>query len=286
MSFVIKQNGFDNSVHQSTAWRELLLAPLFYVGRHDSYRCLGQVEEAESRRVCWPFDTAESTWCPEKWAAASLGTRFEEESNSKNETNEATQLAPEWWVAIKYFWPLQYLFSHEIASLSCAPSFRVRDLSTLNFGIRCSVDMWQRWMVRMVLHALGHINQIASGDLATRCENVSLCDRSCFKRFSNSTWWNFVWPFWHVLDNCFLLRAREVATTLQTSQGSDAVNGAVRLEVYAQLMVGYSGRPVNPSTQRQRTVGPLKLLFWWRLSDELMNVVQVLEAFFDFQDVK
>ena len=48
------------------------------------------------------------------------------------------------------------------------------------------------------------------------------------------------------------------------------------------------GGPVNLSTQRQRTVGPLKLLFWWRLSDELMNLVQVLElleAFFDFQDL-
>jgi hypothetical protein len=32
----------------------------------------------------------------------------------------------------------------------------------------------------MVLHALGHINQIARGDLATRCENGSLCDRSFF----------------------------------------------------------------------------------------------------------
>ena len=53
-----------------------------------------------------------------------------------------------------------------------------------------------------------------------------------------------------------------------------------------KLMVDYSGGPDNLSTQRQRTVGPLKLLFWWRLSDELMNVVQVLEAFFDFQDVK
>ena len=30
----------------------------------------------------------------------------------------------------------------------------------------------------MVLHALGHINQIASGDLATRCDDRSLCDRS------------------------------------------------------------------------------------------------------------
>ena len=86
-----------------------------------------------------------------------------------------------------------------------------------------------------------------------------------------------------------MLRACEVATSLQTSEGSDAVNGAVRLEVYAQWMAGYSGRPVNLSTQRQRTVGPLKLLFWWRLSDELMNLVQVLElleAFFDFQDLK
>ena len=32
----------------------------------------------------------------------------------------------------------------------------------------------------MVLHALEQINQIASGDLVTRCENVSLCDRSFF----------------------------------------------------------------------------------------------------------
>ena len=54
-----------------------------------------------------------------------------------------------------------------------------------------------------------------------------------------------------------------------------------------KLMVDYSGGPDNLSTQRQRTVGPLKLLFfWWRLIDELMNVVQVLEAFFDFQDLK
>ena len=134
----------------------------------------------------------------------------------------------------------------------------------------------------MVLHALGHNNQIASGSLARRCENDSLMS-FCTRRFN---WMEFCLTFLTRSGHLFLPRACEAATTLQTSEGSDAVNGAVRLEVYAQWMAGYSGRPVNLSTQRQRTVGPLKLLFWWRLSDELMNVVQVLEAFFDFQDVK
>jgi hypothetical protein len=59
---------------------------------------------------------------------------------------------------------------------------------------------------------------------------------------------------------------------LQTSEGSDAVNGAVRLEAYAQLMADYSGRPANLSTQGQRTVVPLKFLFWWRLIDERFRI--------------
>ena len=268
MSFVIKQNGFDNSLHQSTAWRELLLAPLFYVGRHDSYRCLGQVEEAESRRVCWPFDTAESTWCPEKWAAASLGTRFEEESNSKNETNEATQLAPEWWVAIKYFWPLQYLFSHEIASLSCAPSFRVRDLSTLNFGIRCSVDMWQRWMVRMVLHALGHINQIASGDLATRCENVSLCDRSCFKRFFQFNLMEFCLTFLTRSRQLFLAKGSRSRNNLANQPGFRCCQWSRSAGSICSVdgwLFWAAGQPFNPKTKNCGTLEASFLVAfeWW-----------------------
>ena len=127
-----------------------------------------------------------------------------------------------------------YLFSHEIASLqylvplseyvisalwtsgSVAALICDRggcfELCFMHWGrsIRLQVESWPH-VVKMGLFVIGVFLNV----------------------FSNSTWGNFLWPFWHDLGNCFLLRACEVATTLQTSEGSDAVNGAVRLEVYA-----------------------------------------------------
>eukprot|EP00435_Cladocopium_sp_Y103_P018540 s2567_g4.t1 len=117
-----------------------------------------------------------------------------------------------------------------------------------------------RWMIRMVLHALGHINQIARGDLAaSRCENESLVPLLT-RRF------NFMiicLTFLTRSGQFFLLRACEAATTLQ-SKSSNAVNGAVRPEV--QVDGWLFCRPTfQPKTKH---LGPMNVLLLVALAFE------------------
>ena len=104
----------------------------------------------------------------------------------------------------------------------------------------------------MVLYALGHNNQIASGSLARRCENDSLMS-FCTRRFN---WMEFGLTFLTRSGHFFLPRACEAATTLQTSKSSDAVNGAVWPEVQVDDCL-FCQPTFQPKTKH---LGPMNVL--------------------------
>ena len=132
----------------------------------------------------------------------------------------------------------------------------------------------------MVLHALGHINQIARGDLATRCENGSLCDRSFFPM-------EFCLNFLTRFRQLFLAKGLRSCNNLANKRGFRCCQWSRSAGSICSVdgwLFWAAGQPFNPKT---KNCGTLEASFFlWRLIDELMNVVQVLEAFFDFQDMK
>ena len=131
----------------------------------------------------------------------------------------------------------------------------------------------------MVLHALGHINQIARGDLATRCENGSLRDRSFFPM-------EFCLNFLTRFRQLFLAKGLRSCNNLANKRGFRCCQWSRSAGSICSVdgwLFWAAGQPFNPKT---KNCGTLEASFFlWRLIDELMNVVQVLEAFFDFQDL-
>ena len=141
-------------------------------------------------------------------------------------------------------------------------------------------------MFRIVLHALGQINQIASGVLATRCENGSLCDRSFLKCFFQFNLMEFSLTFLTRSRQLFLAKGLRSCNNLANKRGFRCCQWSRSAGSICSVdgwLFWAAGQPFNPKTKNCGTLEAS--FFWWRLIDELMNVVQVLEAFFDFQDL-
>ena len=100
----------------------------------------------------------------------------------------------------------------------------------------------------------------------------------------DSTGWSLVWPSSHDL---VIFSCRGLVKLQQPCK--QARVRMLSMEPFGRkykLTTAYSAS--QPFNQRQSTWDPWTFFVWWleRLSDELMNVVQLLEAFFYSQDLK
>ena len=162
-----------------------------------------------------------------------------------------------------------FFVQHEIASLSCVllmppPSeYCERGGSSewcfMHWGttIRLQVEAWPD-VARMIL--------------------------SCLFVLGDSTGWSLVWPSSHDL---VIFSCRGLVKLQQPCK--QARVRMLSMEPFGRkykLTTAYSAS--QPFNQRQSTWDPWTFFVWWleRLSDELMNVVQLLEAFFYSQDLK